>query len=290
MLWWVPPCPLALMLRVERSKTIQAKKALVERAQLRSTCILGTKKITPPFARNFQLIFATVDLNSNPDLQAVKSTSHLRWLTKSFVAVCAALQLVRDARFCAASRGWNKRKKRQVPPAVRVIQSAHGCVTTSEVELYSSGNRESVQRLWLAKLTHWEPTVQVWGGTWELIKRCSAKGARLLLLSDATTLHSLTHTHTHLSLRMWGCWGCQYCCWMTPCSSPFPFPSTHWLYTAIIAILLLSGQIKSCTVWPVHWSRNYCWRAGKRKRSVGEGAWGGEGGGGSSLGWERTRW
>lgn len=61
MLWWVPPTPVTLVLRLEKSKSRHAHHAL-ETTQLRSTCILGKKNTLPTRrVRVFELYAATVD-------------------------------------------------------------------------------------------------------------------------------------------------------------------------------------------------------------------------------------
>lgn len=73
MLWWVPPTPVTLMLRVEKSKSSHVQQA-PETTQLRSTCILGTNN--SPYTRTVRVFWAyaaaTVEFLSSPEKPDMK--------------------------------------------------------------------------------------------------------------------------------------------------------------------------------------------------------------------------
>jgi len=87
MLWWVPPTPVALVLRVEKSKSTHVNQAL-EATQLRSTCILV--KNNPP-ARTVR-VSGSRRLFSHPGNPKMKkkteeNRSQLCCLTESLMAI-----------------------------------------------------------------------------------------------------------------------------------------------------------------------------------------------------------
>lgn len=201
MLWWVPPTPVTLVLRLEKSKSRHAHHAL-ETTQLRSTCILGKKKY-PPDAQSASFwalcchrgFPSSTESNKNEKQKGEggegEIKSHLCWLTKSFIANMFSCSWRGDA---DERRAFGKRQDPQLCELSKVprcgprwpVRCTHGSAArwksrarlplADKVRSAALLDRPHPQR---AESGEWR--FRGWGGgdgtggTGEIIKRCSAQ-------------------------------------------------------------------------------------------------------------------
>lgn len=230
MLWWEPPTSVTPVLIVEKSKNRHAHHTL-EITLLRSTCILGKNTLPTRTVREFWVYAATVDFPSPEKPKKwgdQKSPKMTDWIIHGnvFSYSCCGTRMSDAPWQTAGSSAVWVIQSAAVWPRWPVRRTRLFCSVESRARLLRQG--KSAQTLCLTNLTRREQRVEVQGnrGDHQTMQRTRA---RLLLLSDATSLLSLFLSLLPLSpslshflsssqdLRI-GYWGCCYCCccWITP--------------------------------------------------------------------------
>lgn len=198
MLWWVPPTPVTLVLRLEKSKSRHAHHAL-ETTQLRSTCILGKKNTLPTRrVRVFELYAATVDFRPPQNPTKMKNKKGRGGRGKSKVTYADWLNHSSQNMFSCSWRGdaderraFGKRQLCELSKVPRCgprwpVRCTHGSAArwksrarlplADKVRSAALLDRPHPQR---AESGEWR--FRGWGGgdgtggTGEIIKRCSAQ-------------------------------------------------------------------------------------------------------------------